>query len=68
MASAVEVEEPGPTIRVTATDASAASREILAEVVSSDVSLDAFERSRPTLEDVFVTLVGRDRADPRADE
>lgn len=66
MVSAVELDAAGATIRVTATDDVAASRAILAAVVSSDVSLDAFERSRPTLEDVFLTLVGRAGPDPRA--
>jgi ABC-2 type transport system ATP-binding protein len=46
------------TIRVTVTDAAAAAREILPLVVSSGVVLASFEQARPTLEDVFLELVG----------
>jgi ABC-2 type transport system ATP-binding protein len=46
------------TIRVTVTDAAAAAREILPLVVSSGVVLSSFEQARPTLEDVFLELVG----------
>lgn len=66
MVSAVKLDAAGATIRVTATDDVAASRAILAAVVSSDVALDAFERSRPTLEDVLLSLVGRGGPDTRA--
>jgi ABC-2 type transport system ATP-binding protein len=43
-------------IRVTAQDADAASREILALVLAQGVALQRFERSRPTLEDIFLRL------------
>jgi ABC-type uncharacterized transport system ATPase subunit len=43
-------------IRVTARDADAASREILALVLAQGVALQRFERSRPTLEDIFLRL------------
>ncbi len=43
-------------IRVTARDADAASREILSLVLSQGVALQRFERSRPTLEDIFLRL------------
>ncbi|HEY7092694.1 MAG TPA: ABC transporter ATP-binding protein [Ktedonobacterales bacterium] len=43
-------------IRITARDADAASREILALVLAQGVALQRFERSRPTLEDIFLRL------------
>ena len=43
-------------IRVTARDADAASREILSLVLAQGVALQRFERSRPTLEDIFLRL------------
>ena len=43
-------------IRVTARDAAAASREILALVLAQGAALQRFERSRPTLEDIFLRL------------
>ena len=46
------------TIRVTVSDAAAAAREILPIVVASGVVLVSFEQARPTLEDVFLELVG----------
>jgi len=46
------------TIRVTVSDAAAAAREILPIVVESGVVLVSFEQARPTLEDVFLELVG----------
>jgi ABC-2 type transport system ATP-binding protein len=50
-------------LRVTVTDPARAARELLPLVVDEGVALAAFERVRPTLEDVFLQLVGRD-ADP----
>jgi ABC-2 type transport system ATP-binding protein len=46
------------TIRVTVSDAAAAAREILPIVVSCGAVLASFEQARPTLEDVFLELVG----------
>src|SRR6185436_835504 len=46
------------TIRVTVSDAAAAAREILPIVVASGIVLVSFEQARPTLEDVFLELVG----------
>jgi ABC-type uncharacterized transport system ATPase subunit len=43
-------------IRVTTRDADAASREILSLVLAQGVALQRFERSRPTLEDIFLRL------------
>ncbi len=50
--------EPGGIVRVTVSDADAASAAILPLVVRSGVRLVSFERARPTLEDVFLELVG----------
>jgi ABC-2 type transport system ATP-binding protein len=45
-------------IRVTVSDAEAAAAGVLPLVVAADVRLARFERVRPTLEDVFLQLVG----------
>ena len=45
-------------IRATVSDPGAAASGVLALVVESGVILDQFERARPTLEDVFLELVG----------
>ena len=50
--------EPGGLVRVGVEDASAASGAILPLVVAAGVRLASFERARPTLEDVFLELVG----------
>jgi ABC-2 type transport system ATP-binding protein len=55
--------EPGGVVRVAVHDEARASAEILALVVAAGVRLAAFERVRPTLEDVFLELVGPTRAD-----
>ena len=52
------VEVAAGAIRVDVSDAAAASREILPLVVASGVVLASFEQARPTLEDVFLELVG----------
>ena len=45
-------------VRVTVSDPDAAAGGILPLVVATGVVLDSFERARPTLEDVFLELVG----------
>jgi len=50
--------EPGGVIRVGVSDAAAAGAAILPLVVASGVRLATFDRARPTLEDVFLELVG----------
>jgi ABC-2 type transport system ATP-binding protein len=45
-------------LRVTVSDPDAAATGILPLVVATGVVLDSFERARPTLEDVFLELVG----------
>jgi ABC-2 type transport system ATP-binding protein len=54
------VDVSGAVMTVGVSDAAAAARELLPAVVATGVSLVAFERARPTLEDVFLRLVGRD--------
>jgi ABC-2 type transport system ATP-binding protein len=49
-------------LRVTVSDPTAAARELLPAVVEAGVALAAYERVRPTLEDVFLRLVGRESA------
>jgi ABC-2 type transport system ATP-binding protein len=46
-------------LRVTVSDPGRAGRELLPAVVEAGVALAGFERVRPTLEDVFLRLVGR---------
>ena len=45
---------------VSVSDEAAASAGLLPLVVAAGLRLTAFERVRPTLEDVFLRLVGRD--------
>jgi ABC-2 type transport system ATP-binding protein len=47
------------TLRVGVSDGSDGGHELLAAVAASGVDLVRFERQRPTLEDVFLQLVGR---------
>jgi ABC-2 type transport system ATP-binding protein len=49
---------PDGRIRVVVSDADAAAAGILPLVVDAGVSLASFERARPSLEDVFLELVG----------
>jgi len=55
---AKSVEVAAGTVRIDVTDADAASRQILPLVVASGVALTSFEQAQPTLEDVFLELVG----------
>jgi ABC-2 type transport system ATP-binding protein len=59
---AAGVESDGAVVRVAATDAEAAAIGILTEAVAARLRLAMFERQRPTLEDVFLRLVGRPEA------
>ena len=58
-----DVSSAGEAIRITVSDPVAAAGAILPLVVAGGVTLDAFERARPTLEDVFLELVGPPKAD-----
>jgi ABC-2 type transport system ATP-binding protein len=53
------VTETTAGLRVAVSDAKDAGRDLLAMVAAHGVSLLVFERQRPTLEDVFLQLVGR---------
>jgi ABC-2 type transport system ATP-binding protein len=55
--------EPGGWLRVAVGDPGAAAAAILPLVVGTGVQLAEFERGRPTLEDVFLRLVGPRTAD-----
>jgi ABC-2 type transport system ATP-binding protein len=55
---ATDVSAGAGLVRVTVSDTSAAAGGVLPLVVSSGVVLESFERARPTLEDVFLELVG----------
>jgi len=60
------VDEAHGTLRVAVRDGADAGRALLAVVAAQGVALLAFERQRPTLEDVFLQLVGRHAHDPEA--
>ncbi len=60
------VEEAHGVLRVAVHDEAEAGRALLAAVNQHGVALLAFERQRPTLEDVFLQLVGRRAHDPEA--
>ena len=60
------VEEAHGVLRVAVHDEADAGRALLAAVSELGVVLLAFERQRPTLEDVFLQLVGRRAHDPGA--
>jgi len=53
-----DVSTEAGLVRVTVSDPGAAADGILPLVVATGVVLDTFERARPTLEDVFLELVG----------
>jgi ABC-2 type transport system ATP-binding protein len=50
--------EAGGVLRIAVGDPDAAARELLPLVVGAGVRLGTFERVRPSLEDVFLELVG----------
>jgi ABC-2 type transport system ATP-binding protein len=53
-------------LRVAVSDAAGGGRDLLAMVAAHGVALLVFERQRPTLEDVFLQLVGRRAHEPEA--
>jgi ABC-2 type transport system ATP-binding protein len=57
----VDTEHAG-VLRVAVADAAESGRRLLAEVAAARVSVSAFERQRPSLEDVFLRLIGEARA------
>jgi len=61
-----DVREEHGVLRVVVTDAKRAAADALPLVVATGVRLARFERVRPTLEDVFLQLVGSESTDPEA--
>jgi ABC-2 type transport system ATP-binding protein len=53
-----EIVRDHGAIRVVARDPATASREILALLAAHEIELQRFERGRPSLEDIFLRLVG----------
>jgi ABC-type uncharacterized transport system ATPase subunit len=53
------VTETNSGLIVSVTDADVAAGELLPMVVAAGLRLTAYERVRPSLEDVFLRLVGR---------
>jgi ABC-2 type transport system ATP-binding protein len=56
-----EVVEEHGAIRVVARDPALASHEILGLLAAHEVEVQRFERGRPSLEDIFLRLVGAER-------
>ncbi|MDH4334952.1 MAG: ABC transporter ATP-binding protein [Chloroflexota bacterium] len=61
------VDDGHGALRVAVTDGADAGRQLLAAVTAQGVALLAFERQRPSLEDVFLQLVGRGARDQEAE-
>jgi ABC-2 type transport system ATP-binding protein len=61
----VRAEAHGGAVRVTVDGGAEVGRRLLATVAASDATIARFERQRPTLEDVFLRLVGRGAAEDR---
>jgi len=59
VAGVTEVVAAAGRLRVGVADDVHAARRLMAALVASEVSIARFERQRPTLEDVFLRLVGR---------
>jgi ABC-2 type transport system ATP-binding protein len=53
-----DVASSAGLVRITVSDPDAAAGGVLPLVVAAGVTLESFERARPTLEDVFLELVG----------
>ena len=60
VAGVVSAEPIHGVVRVAVTDATAANQPLLAALAGMDVAIASFERQRPTLEDVFLRLVGHE--------
>jgi ABC-2 type transport system ATP-binding protein len=54
------VEPAHGTLRITVADRDVAPRQLLSALAAQDVMVIGFERQRPTLEDVFLRLVGHE--------
>jgi len=64
---ATETRLDGDVLRVVVDDPERAAAELVPIIASVGLRVTAFERERPTLEDVFLRLVGEDRDDDEAD-
>jgi ABC-2 type transport system ATP-binding protein len=64
----VGAEPVGGAVRVTIDGSADIGRRLLAAVAASDATIARFERQRPTLEDVFLRLVGRRGGRPGAED
>ena len=62
LAGVTALEQSAGELRVSVQDDPAVAARLLAAVAATGVPLVRFERQRPTLEDVFLRLVGRDAA------
>jgi ABC-2 type transport system ATP-binding protein len=60
VAGVAAVEAAHGTLRVTVEDGDAAARRLLAAMAGQDITVIGFERQRPTLEDVFLRVVGHE--------
>jgi ABC-2 type transport system ATP-binding protein len=60
MPGVVAVEPSHGTLRVTVDEGDAAARQLLAALAAQEVTVIGFERQRPTLEDVFLRVVGHE--------
>ena len=60
IAGVTAVDVAGPELRVAVRDEDEVGSRLLAELAASGLPVIRFERQRPTLEDVFLQLVGRE--------
>jgi ABC-2 type transport system ATP-binding protein len=67
LAGVTALEQSATELRVSVHDDPAVAARLLAAVAATGVPVIRFERQRPTLEDVFLRLVGRDAATDAAD-
>ena len=63
VAGVVAAESHAGAVRVTVDGGADVGKRLLAAVAASDATIARFERQRPTLEDVFLRLVGRNAAE-----
>jgi ABC-2 type transport system ATP-binding protein len=64
---ATDVRVEHDRIVLAVSDPTIAARELLPVIVAEGVALSGFERARPSLEDVFLRLVGRGTGEPPED-
>jgi ABC-2 type transport system ATP-binding protein len=60
VAAVTAVEALGDVLRVEVSEAPNVPQQLLAAITATGTAIVRFERQRPTLEDVFLRLVGRD--------